>query len=78
MTAPTDDDRTERLALPAHLVDRIEARLAGTDFDTPDAYVAFVLEETLARVESEEEQTDRDGANGAVQSRLESLGYLDR
>ncbi|UPV76788.1 hypothetical protein M0R89_21600 (plasmid) [Halorussus limi] len=68
---------TRRLAVPDRLVSRVERRLARTDFDSPEAYVAYVLEEVLAQVESEAgDGYDRvDGDE--VEDRLQSLGYLD-
>lgn len=67
------------VTLPDHVVERVEARLHRTDFETAGEYVTFVLEETLARVEAvdDPDQVDHDVADGAVEERLESLGYLD-
>jgi hypothetical protein len=65
------------VALPAPLVDRLEARLPRTEFETVDEYAEFVLREVLARVEGEGD-TDYDEVDQReVESRLESLGYLE-
>lgn len=72
-----ETDETRSVTLPASLVERVETRLAYTRYDTPDEYVAFVLEETLARVAAETEGTPDAVDESEVQDRLESLGYLD-
>ena len=74
--------RTQTVELPARIVQRVDHRVERTDFASPAAYITFVLEETLARVE------DREGAESGddqsdhvteeeVRSRLESLGYVE-
>ncbi|MFC7154207.1 hypothetical protein ACFQPA_01895 [Halomarina halobia] len=71
-------DEAVTVSLPPDLYSRVDDRTRRTDFSTPDAYVKYVLEEVLSRVE-------RDGAElgsaevdeAEVQSRLRSLGYLD-
>lgn len=68
---------TRTVALPEPLVARVENRLEYTKYDAPADYVAFVLEETLARVEAESDDEPADVDQAEVQDRLESLGYLD-
>jgi len=68
---------TQRIALPDRLVSRVEKRLPRTDFDSPEAYVSYVLEEVLAQVESEAGEGYEQVDSGEVEERLESLGYLD-
>lgn len=63
--------------LPARLVSRVEGRLDRTQYDTADEYVAFVLEETLARVEAATDDDPVDLDEDEIHDRLESLGYLD-
>lgn len=73
-------EETTSVELPERVVSRVESRLPRTRFDDTGAYVTYVLEEVLARVEE-----DTDGAVDAgeeidereVQERLESLGYLE-
>ena len=68
---------TRDVALPAAVVERLEARLPRTEFETVDEYAAFVLREVLARVE-DDGGTDYDEVDEReVESRLESLGYLE-
>jgi hypothetical protein len=68
---------TRDVALPAAVVERLEARLPRTEFETVDEYTAFVLREVLARVE-DDGGTDYDEVDEReVESRLESLGYLE-
>lgn len=70
-------ESTRGVAVPDRLVERVERRLPRTDFDSTEAYVAYVLEEVLAQVESETDD-DYDRVDGdEVEDRLESLGYLD-
>ncbi|WIV66822.1 hypothetical protein [Natrialbaceae archaeon AArc-T1-2] len=81
-TSQSESTRTGTIAtveLPATLLERVEARVPRSEFDTTEEYVAFVLEEVLARVEDE---TDGGGDYDAVdqdevETRLKSLGYLD-
>lgn len=70
-------EATRTLALDESLVSRVERRLEYTDYDTAEEYVAFVLRETLARVEAETDDAPADVDREEVQDRLESLGYLD-
>ena len=71
-----DDVRT--VSLPEHLVAQVEDRLARTDFDSPEGYIAYVLEEVLVRVEDATEDANYESVDeDEVKSRLESLGYLD-
>jgi Arc/MetJ-type ribon-helix-helix transcriptional regulator len=67
------DERT--VAIDEHLYERVERRIAKTDFESVDEYVAFVLEEVVAGDETDEAYEDVDEDD--VQSRLRSLGYLD-
>lgn len=75
-TAPSDTD-TDTVELPARLTERVAERLDRTEYDAVDAYVAFVLEETLARVEAATDDDPVDVDRAEVHDRLESLGYLD-
>ncbi|MDG5776834.1 hypothetical protein VB773_22000 [Haloarculaceae archaeon H-GB2-1] len=75
-TPATNPDWSD-VTLPASLVDRVEDRLPRTDFDTAAEYVAFVLEETLARVEDGTDEDAESVGEAEVEKRLESLGYLE-
>lgn len=66
----------QSIDLPPEIVDRIDRRLPRTEFDTASEYVTFVMEEVLARVESETDDVEPID-EGAVEDRLKSLGYLD-
>jgi len=66
------------LTVSDELVERIEDRIQQTDFESVDAYAEFVLSEVVTRVEREHEETGKMGASAEeVQSRLQSLGYLE-
>lgn len=71
--------REERrsLDLPGGIVDRIEQRLPRTDFDTPEAYVTYVMREVLYYVESETDGEFEPVDEADVRDRLRSLGYLE-
>lgn len=75
------DERTDRfvepVALPADLYDRIERRLRRSEFDTVDGYATYVLEETIARVEEDTDDSVAEVDEAEVEARLQSLGYLD-
>lgn len=61
--------------MPAEMIDRLQARVEFTEFDTVDEYVQFVLEEVLLAVESDEESDNVREED--VKSRLKSLGYIE-
>lgn len=64
--------------LPDRIVERVDARLDRTEFDSVSEYVTFVMEEVLYRVEDETEDDDYEGVDeDEVKDRLKSLGYLD-
>lgn len=69
---PSPGGRT--ITLPEDLVRAIEARLAGSAFDSPDAFVAFVLARLLEEpgTGTFSEQDERH-----LKERLRSLGYID-
>ena len=76
-TVTQTSDELTAVELPAEVVERVDARLPRTEFDSPDAYVAYVLEEVLAHVESETDDDFATADEAQVRDRLESLGYLD-
>ncbi|PSQ10579.1 hypothetical protein BRC93_08940 [Halobacteriales archaeon QS_5_70_15] len=70
-------DERRSLDLPGGIVDRIERRLPRTDFDTPEAYVTYVMREVLYYVESETDEEFEAVDEADVRDRLRSLGYLN-
>lgn len=70
------DERTETVELPAQVVARVEDRLPRTEFDSPDEYVAYVMEEVLHHVEARGDEEVEPVNEDQVRDRLESLGYL--
>jgi Arc/MetJ-type ribon-helix-helix transcriptional regulator len=71
-------EQTQSVELPERIVERVEARLPRTEFDSSAEYVTYVLEEVLYRVEQETEDDDfEDVDEDEVKDRLKSLGYLD-
>lgn len=64
--------------MPRHVVDRVRDRLPRTEWDSPEEYMTFVMEEVLYRVEQETEDDDFEPVNEEeVKDRLKSLGYLN-
>lgn len=60
------------------LADRIESRIQHTDFESVDEYAEFVLTEVVTRVEREgDDHHDSTASSDEVESRLQSLGYLE-
>lgn len=71
----TGTEQRRDVAIDDRLYERVERRVARTDFESVDEYVAFVLEEVVAGDEADEAYEDVDDED--VQARLRSLGYLD-
>lgn len=64
--------------MPADIVDRVEGRLARTEFDSAGSYVAWAMEEVMAEVEAGSEDGEFSAVDEAqVKEQLESLGYLN-
>ena len=77
-TAENVIEGVRTIELPERVVDRVEARLPRTEWDSPDEYITYVLEEVLYRVEEETEDDDFESVDeDEVKDRLKSLGYLD-
>ena len=71
-------EETRTVELPKRIVDRTEARLPRTEWDEPEEYITYVMEEVLYRVEKETADDDFEPVDEeAVKSRLKSLGYLN-
>ena len=65
---------TEPIALPEELVRAIRARIRGSAFGSPDAFVAFVLARLL---EEPGEPAFSEEDERHLKERLRSLGYID-
>jgi len=71
-------EETRTVELPRRIVDRIEDRLPRTEWDEPEEYITYVMEEVLYRVEKETADDDFEPVDEEeVKSRLKSLGYLN-
>jgi hypothetical protein len=71
-------EETRTVELPGRIVDRIEERLPRTEWDEPEEYISYVMEEVLYRVEKETTDDDFEPVDEEeLKSRLESLGYLN-
>jgi Arc/MetJ-type ribon-helix-helix transcriptional regulator len=72
------DEETRSVELPERIVERVEDRLPRTEWDTPEEYITYVMEEVLYRVEQETEDDDFEAVDeDEVKDRLKSLGYLN-
>ena len=75
-------DRTNdvQIRIPRSVATAIEDRIEGTDFESADGYVTYVLEALLCELDrngpKETTDGDRSEASDTVEDRLESLGYL--
>lgn len=70
---------TQSVNIPKRIVERVEKRLPRTEWDEPEEYITYVLEEVLYRVEKETEDDDFEAVDQQeVEDRLKSLGYLDK
>jgi hypothetical protein len=71
-------EETVSLGIPKRIIDRVEDRLPRTEWETPEEYITFVMEEVLYQVEQETEDDDFEPVDeDEVKDRLKSLGYLD-
>lgn len=71
-------ENTQSLELPKRIVERVENRIPRTEWDTPEEYITFVLEEVLYRVEQETDDEEFEPVDEEeVKERLKSLGYLN-
>ncbi|MFB6095431.1 MAG: hypothetical protein ABEJ71_03135 [Halodesulfurarchaeum sp.] len=74
----SSQEETVSLDIPKRIVDRVEDRLPRTEWDEPEEYITYVLEEVLYRVEKETEDDDFEPVDEEeVKDRLKSLGYLN-
>lgn len=64
------------VSVPATMYERCEQMIEGTNFESVDQYVRFVLAEVLDPEETASGGTDHDSA--VDEGHLEALGYLDR
>jgi hypothetical protein len=73
------EEETRSLQIPERIVERVEDRLPRTEWDEPEEYITYVMEEVLYRVEKETEDEDFEAIDEQeVEDRLKSLGYLDK
>ncbi|RMF54577.1 CopG family transcriptional regulator [Candidatus Woesearchaeota archaeon] len=68
------------VSIPKSLAEKIEKRVKDSDFKDIDEYVAYVLEQVISKIESEDnpkEEAYSAEDEEKVKERLRSLGYLD-
>lgn len=65
------------IQIPEEMYAKIEEYIAGTDFDSVDTYLEFVVDTLLYHIENNNtEREDMDPDDG-IEERLKSLGYLE-
>lgn len=67
-----DDGLSVRI--PKDLLDKITAKIRGTEFDSVESYVLFVLKEVLTDEPRSNPYSDEDQER--IEARLRSLGYV--
>lgn len=68
-------EEKKAVSLPAELYSKIEQIIIGTEFNSVDEYVLFVLGEIVREEEPEVAFSEYD--EEVVKKRLRALGYLD-
>ncbi|MUV88605.1 hypothetical protein GJ629_00790 [Halapricum sp. CBA1109] len=72
------EGQSRSVRLPEHVIARVEDRLPRTEWDEPEEYITYVMEEVLYRVEQETDDEEFEGVDEQeVEDRLKSLGYLN-
>lgn len=69
-----DGENDTNIELPPDLLRRVKTRVEQTEFETVETYIAFVLEEVVAEVDTEE--TGETASKQEIHDRLEALGYV--
>jgi len=62
--------------IPEEIYNKIEQRVADTEFDSVDEYIAFVLAEVLKENDEEDRSAYSKEDEEEVKKRLRALGYL--
>lgn len=71
-------EETRTVELPQRIVDGVEDRLPRSEWDNPEEYITYVMDEVLYHVEKETEDDNFESVDEEeVKSRLKSLGYLN-
>lgn len=71
-------NRVRTVELPEAIVERVNQRLPRTEWDNPEEYITYVMEEVLYRIEEETDDDDFESVDeDEVKDRLKSLGYLN-
>lgn len=69
-------ENTREVRLPAPLVERVENRVSRTEFDDSGEYIAYLVEEVLAKIDDRTDD-EIDDNREELEDRLKSLGYLE-
>lgn len=66
----------KKVSIPESLYEKIEERVEGTEFESVNDYVEYVLREVVSEEEEEEEEFSEEDEE-KVRERLRALGYMD-
>jgi|AntRauTorcE11898_2_1112593.scaffolds.fasta_scaffold207735_1 CBS domain containing-hemolysin-like protein len=64
------------LDIPRETMERLERRVAESEFESVEAYLGFVVKEVVTP-RSEIESVDSEDRESEVRDQLESLGYIE-
>lgn len=70
-------DQMKSVSIPSELYKAIAERIDGTEFNSVEEYVTFVLEEVIKDDDEEDETPFSEEDEEEVKKRLRALGYLD-
>lgn len=70
-------DEMKDVLIPAELHKAISERINGTEFNSVEEYVIFVLEEVIKDDDDEDDTPFSEEDEEEVKKRLRALGYLD-
>ena len=74
-----NDEKMKKVDIPSSLYNRIEKRLAKTEFKTVSEYITVLIREVLNDIESEENNNHdfTPEEEKEIEERLRNLGYID-
>ena len=77
MNKKEDEKKYTKISIPNSLAEKIKKRIKGTEFETIDSYVNYVIKEVISSVEEDSKESFNTKDEEKVKNRLRALGYLD-
>lgn len=71
----SDKCKFSTISLPTPLINKIKEKIKGTGFNSPSAYVTFVLRQLLSESLENSEGFSKEEEQ-AIRKRLKTLGYI--